>query len=112
MYCTAHSVTCCSAHCNSHVRGCKAAFLAEAHQGLKKLHADAVVHACMFALQAGLQKMVEAKEDVNKMKAELAALEGRILGLLSASSGNILDDEELINTLAQAKVGCTAHVGS
>ena len=47
-----------------------------------------------------------------KMKAELAALEGRILGLLSASSGNILDDEELINTLAQAKVGCTAHVGS
>jgi hypothetical protein len=41
------------------------------------------------------------------MKAELAALEGRILGLLSASSGNILDDEELIDTLAQAKVcGC------
>lgn len=39
-----------------------------------------------------------------KMKAELAALEGRILGLLSASSGNILDDEELIDTLAQAKV--------
>lgn len=40
-----------------------------------------------------------------KMKAELAALEGRILGLLSASSGNILDDEEIIDTLAQAKVG-------
>lgn len=39
-----------------------------------------------------------------KMKAELAALESRILGLLSASSGNILEDEELINTLAQAKV--------
>lgn len=39
-----------------------------------------------------------------KMKAELAALEGRILGLLSASSGNILEDEELIDTLAQAKV--------
>jgi dynein heavy chain len=39
-----------------------------------------------------------------KMKAELAALEGRILGLLSAASGNILDDEELINTLSQAKV--------
>ncbi len=38
-----------------------------------------------------------------KMKAELVALESRILGLLSASSGNILDDEELINTLAQAK---------
>jgi dynein heavy chain len=44
-----------------------------------------------------------------KMKAELAALEGRILGLLSASSGNILDDEELINTLAQAKVGTGAR---
>jgi dynein heavy chain len=44
-----------------------------------------------------------------KMKAELAALEGRILGLLSASSGNILDDEELIDTLAQAKVG-SGHV--
>jgi hypothetical protein len=43
-----------------------------------------------------------------KMKAELAALEGRILGLLSASSGNILDDEELIDTLAQAKVGVTS----
>jgi hypothetical protein len=39
-----------------------------------------------------------------KMKAELVALERRILGLLSASSGNILDDEELIDTLAQAKV--------
>jgi dynein heavy chain len=38
------------------------------------------------------------------MQAELAALEGRILGLLSASSGNILEDEELIDTLAQAKV--------
>jgi dynein heavy chain len=45
-----------------------------------------------------------------KMKAELVALEGRILGLLSASSGNILDDEELINTLAQAKV--CAHTPS
>lgn len=39
-----------------------------------------------------------------KMKAELAALEGHILGLLSASSGNILEDVELIDTLAQAKV--------
>jgi hypothetical protein len=27
---------------------------------------------CCWVLQAGLQKMVEAKEDVNKMKAELA----------------------------------------
>lgn len=43
-----------------------------------------------------------------QMKAQLLALEGRILGLLSASSGNILEDEELINTLAQAKVGAVA----
>lgn len=40
-----------------------------------------------------------------RMRADLAALEGRILEMLSASAGNILDDEELINTLAQAKVG-------
>lgn len=39
-----------------------------------------------------------------RMKAELAGLESKILGLLSAASGNILDDGELINTLAQAKV--------
>ncbi|KAG2439747.1 hypothetical protein HYH02_010624 [Chlamydomonas schloesseri] len=39
-----------------------------------------------------------------KMKKELSDIEGRILQLLSASSGNILDDEELINTLAQSKV--------
>lgn len=40
-----------------------------------------------------------------KMKKELGDIENRILQLLSASSGNILDDEELINTLAQSKVG-------
>ncbi|KAG2485619.1 hypothetical protein HYH03_015682 [Edaphochlamys debaryana] len=39
-----------------------------------------------------------------KMKKELSDIEDRILQLLSASSGNILDDEELINTLAQSKV--------
>jgi dynein heavy chain len=39
------------------------------------------------------------------MKAQLVVLESKILGLLSNSSGNILEDEELINTLAQAKVG-------
>ncbi|GLI62391.1 hypothetical protein VaNZ11_005010 [Volvox africanus] len=39
-----------------------------------------------------------------KMKKELSDIEDRILALLSASSGNILDDEELINTLAQSKV--------
>ena len=41
------------------------------------------------------------------MKAQLVGLESKILGLLSNSSGNILEDEELINTLAQAKVGLT-----
>ncbi|EFJ44216.1 dynein heavy chain 2 [Volvox carteri f. nagariensis] len=39
-----------------------------------------------------------------KMKKELSDIEDRILAMLSASSGNILDDEELINTLAQSKV--------
>lgn len=39
-----------------------------------------------------------------KMKKELSDIEDRILQLLSASSGEILDDEELINTLAQSKV--------
>lgn len=40
-----------------------------------------------------------------KMKADLAGLESKILELLSNSSGNILEDEALINMLAQAKVG-------
>jgi dynein heavy chain len=41
------------------------------------------------------------------MKAELKSIEDKILAMLSASQGNILDDEELINTLAQSKVcGC------
>ncbi|KXZ54227.1 hypothetical protein GPECTOR_5g319 [Gonium pectorale] len=39
-----------------------------------------------------------------KMRAELSSIEDRILAMLSSSSGNILDDEELINTLAQAKI--------
>lgn len=38
------------------------------------------------------------------MKAELKGLEDKILEMLSNSQGNILDDEELINTLAQSKV--------
>ncbi len=41
-----------------------------------------------------------------RMKAELAGIEDHILALLSAASGNILEDEELINTLAQSKVSC------
>lgn len=39
------------------------------------------------------------------MKSELKDVEDKILVMLSNSQGNILDDEELINTLAQSKVG-------
>ncbi len=38
------------------------------------------------------------------MKKELKDIEDKILFMLSNSQGNILDDEELINTLAQSKV--------
>ena len=37
-------------------------------------------------------------------KRQLAALEAKILLMLSESEGNILDDEALINTLAESKV--------
>ncbi|CAD7961252.1 unnamed protein product [Amoebophrya sp. A25] len=40
-------------------------------------------------------------------KAELAEIENKILALLSASSGDILEDEELINTLASSKITST-----
>ena len=43
-----------------------------------------------------------------RMKAELSLLEDTILQMLSASQGNILDDEDLINTLAVSKVGFLA----
>ena len=39
-----------------------------------------------------------------KMKKELKEIEDKILFLLSNSQGNILDDEELIDTLAKSKV--------
>lgn len=39
-----------------------------------------------------------------KMKAELVAIENKILYMLANSKGNILDDLELIETLGQAKV--------
>jgi len=39
-----------------------------------------------------------------KMKKELKEIEDKILFMLSNAQGNILDDEELINTLAQSKV--------
>lgn len=38
-----------------------------------------------------------------KMKKELQEIENRILFLLSNSKGNILDDHELIETLASSK---------
>merc|ERR1719478_847285 len=37
-------------------------------------------------------------------KAQLKEIEDKILYLLSAASGNILDDEELINTLSNSKI--------
>ena len=43
-----------------------------------------------------------------KMRGELIAIEDKILELLSNSEGNILDDETLINTLAQSKVSSIA----
>ena len=39
-----------------------------------------------------------------EMAAQLKDIESTILKLLSESSGNILDDEQLINTLAESKV--------
>lgn len=42
---------------------------------------------------------------INADKATLLEIEDKILRLLYASSGNILDDEELIETLNESKVG-------
>lgn len=39
-----------------------------------------------------------------KMKTELKGIEDTILLMLSSSQGNILDDEDLINTLSKSKV--------
>jgi dynein heavy chain len=39
-----------------------------------------------------------------RMKAQLAEIEDKILYMLSNSTGNILDDHELIETLAQSKI--------
>ena len=41
------------------------------------------------------------------MKNELKAIEDTILKLLANSTGNILDDVELIDTLGTSKVWCT-----
>ena len=42
---------------------------------------------------------------INSDKNQLKAIEDRILKLLFHSEGNILDDEVLINTLNESKVG-------
>ena len=46
------------------------------------------------------QLVVESAES----KAQLKEVEDKILKMLAESTGNILDDEELINTLANSKV--------
>eukprot|EP00928_Gymnodinium_smaydae_P036017 TRINITY_DN25241_c1_g2_i2.p1 TRINITY_DN25241_c1_g2~~TRINITY_DN25241_c1_g2_i2.p1 ORF type:complete len:3507 (-),score=695.75 TRINITY_DN25241_c1_g2_i2:57-10475(-) len=50
------------------------------------------------------EKRVALVVDSAKAKAQLKALEDKILALLSSSTGNILDDEELIETLSSSKV--------
>lgn len=41
---------------------------------------------------------------INNDKSQLKAIEDKILKLLFTSKGNILDDEELIETLNESKV--------
>jgi len=43
---------------------------------------------------------------INTDKTQLKAIEDRILKLLFESEGNILDNEDLINTLNDSKVWC------
>merc|ERR1719506_457531 len=50
------------------------------------------------------KKRVNLVIESAQSKAQLKEIEDKILELLSASKGNILDDEELINTLAHSKV--------
>jgi dynein heavy chain, axonemal len=50
------------------------------------------------------RKRQELVVDSANSKAQLQEIEDKILYLLSASTGNILDDEELIQTLANSKV--------
>merc|ERR1719271_1440957 len=50
------------------------------------------------------EKRVNLVIDSAKAKASLKEIEDKILALLSSSTGNILDDEELIETLAGSKV--------
>jgi dynein heavy chain len=50
------------------------------------------------------EKKTELVISMAKMKKDMQDIEDEILHLLSASQGNILDDETLINTLAASKV--------
>lgn len=43
---------------------------------------------------------------INADKQQLLNLEDKVLKLLFAAKGNILDDEELVETLNEAKVSC------
>merc|ERR1719428_801561 len=73
--------------------------------------------ATLDGLQDGMLGILVAKEEpeveekrVNlviesaRAKAQLKEIEDKILALLSSSTGNILDDEELIETLSNSKV--------
>lgn len=46
---------------------------------------------------------------INTDKQQLLALEDKVLKLLYNSQGNILDDEELVETLNDAKVGTPSY---
>merc|ERR1719393_953207 len=50
------------------------------------------------------EKRVNLVIESAKAKAQLKDLEDKILALLSSSTGNILDDEELIETLSNSKI--------
>merc|ERR1719281_682432 len=50
------------------------------------------------------QKRVNLVIESARAKAQLKEIEDKILALLSSSTGNILDDEELIETLSNSKV--------
>merc|ERR1719310_1899856 len=50
------------------------------------------------------EKRINLVLDSAKAKATLKAIEDKILALLSGSTGNILDDEELVETLSSSKV--------
>merc|ERR1719310_1652945 len=73
--------------------------------------------ATLDGLQDQMQGIVVAKEEPAteekrislvvesaKAKSQLKDLEDKILALLSSSTGNILDDEELIETLSNSKI--------